>query len=107
MFQLGELGARKGACGFPRFLAIHLSSDRGSTAIVIPIEPLALAAVTEADLETAAVGDALGIMRDDANAIGHPGMIPLSGPTGERLEIVGRARSQPREGVRKRRNSCR
>jgi hypothetical protein len=27
--------------------------------------------------------------RDDANAIGHPGMIPLSGPTGKWLEIDG------------------
>jgi hypothetical protein len=59
------------ACGFPRFIPIHLSGDRGSTAIVVPVEPLALAAVSEADLETAAVGDALRIMRDDTNAIGH------------------------------------
>jgi hypothetical protein len=26
-------------------------------------------------------------------------MIPRSRPTGKRLEIVGRARSQPREGI--------
>jgi hypothetical protein len=35
--------------------------------------------------------------RDDANAIGHPGMIPLSGPTGKWLEIDGaRAKSTQR-----------
>ena len=31
-------------------------------------------------------------------AIGHPGMIPRSWPTGKRLEIVGRARHHPQRG---------
>jgi hypothetical protein len=83
-------------CGFLRLALVHLPGGRGSTGIIVPIEILALAAVSEPDFKAAAVGDALGIMRDDANAIGHPGMIPLSGPTGKRLEIVGRARSHPR-----------
>ena len=105
MLQLITLCSRKGACGLPRLIPIHLPGDRGSTGIVVPIEPLALAAVSEADLETAAVGNALGIMRDDANAIGHPRMIPRSGPTGKRLEIVGRARSHRRPNPSSRREA--
>jgi hypothetical protein len=66
-----QLGARKGACGFPCLILIHLPGGRGSTGIVIPIEVLAGPATCEPDFKAAGVGNAPERMWDDANAVDH------------------------------------
>jgi len=71
VFQLGALGSRKGACGFPRFILVHLPGDRGAAAIVIPVKILAGPAIGEPDFKAAGVWNAPERMWDDANAIDH------------------------------------
>ena len=86
--QLCALGACERLSGFLRLVLVHLARGRSAAGIVVPVEMLALAAVSEPHLETPNVGNAFGRVWDDADAIDHPEMILRSRPTGNRLEIV-------------------
>ena len=96
-FQIPLLVSRKSLCALLRSRAVYQVGAQSAAGDVVPIEKPRAAPVGEAYFEAAAQGD--GFVRDDADAIDHPEMIPRSKPTGNRLEIVGRARRHRRELV--------
>src|SRR5262249_59600264 len=84
MLELVALGPGEGSRGFPCLVLIHLPSDRGAAAIVIPVEILAGPAIGEPDFKAAGVGNAPERMWDDANAI-RSALLPLP-----RCNLTGR-----------------
>ena len=71
MLELIALGSGEGSRGFPRLLLIHRPADRGAASNVVPVEKFAWSAVRGPNFKAAAVGNALGGVGNDANAIGH------------------------------------